>query len=275
MKRILAPMILLLTLSSRAGTAQAPAEAELKRLLNEFLAGASRNDPAVHDRFWADDLIYTGSSGRRIGKADIMSDVRSAPPPKPDDPTTTYSAEEVRVQQYGNSAIVAFRLVATTRSDGSSRTARFLNTGTFLERGGEWRAVAWQATRLRRDEEVAQQEVAAAHQAFYRAMLAADTTGLGAVTAEGFVWMQPTGARLDRRQLLEALGASRLYAKLETRDVEISLHGDAAIVSGVLERQRGGHPALSKDRGPYTAGYTLTLVDEGAGWKAVALHTSR
>ena len=59
--------------------------ADLTALVEDFLAGASRNDAAVHDRFWADDLIYTGSSGRRVGKADIMKDVRGAPAPKPED----------------------------------------------------------------------------------------------------------------------------------------------------------------------------------------------
>src|SRR5712692_8647767 len=60
-----------------------PAAAELTKLLEDFLAGASRNDAAMHDRFWAEDLIYTGSAGRRVGKADILKDVRSAPAPSP------------------------------------------------------------------------------------------------------------------------------------------------------------------------------------------------
>src|SRR6185295_11258094 len=78
--------------------------AELTRLLKEFLAGASRNDPGVHDRFWADDLVYTGSSGRRIGKADILSDVRAAASAPPAGPATTYTAEAIRIQQYGDAA---------------------------------------------------------------------------------------------------------------------------------------------------------------------------
>ena len=49
-------------------TPAAPDAPELTKLLHEFLAGASRDDAAMHDRFWAEDLIYTGSSGRRIGK---------------------------------------------------------------------------------------------------------------------------------------------------------------------------------------------------------------
>src|ERR1043165_7755781 len=94
----------------------APDAAELTKLLNDFLAGASRNDPAAHERFWADDLIYTRSAGRRTNKAEIMHDVRSAPAPKPDDPKSVYTAEDIRIQQYGDTAIVAFRLVRSEES---------------------------------------------------------------------------------------------------------------------------------------------------------------
>jgi ketosteroid isomerase-like protein len=117
-------------------------------MLDDFLAGASRNDAATHDRFWADDLIYTGSSGRRIGKADIMKDVRSAPAPAPNDPKVVYKAEDVRIQQYGDAALVAFRLVATTTTIDSTTVARYFNTGMFLKRRGRWQVVGWQATKI-------------------------------------------------------------------------------------------------------------------------------
>ncbi len=81
----------------------------------------------MHDRFWAEDLIYTRSSGRRIAKTDVMSDVRSAPAPKPGDPTTTYSAEDIRIQRYGNTAVVAFRLIGVTVKDGKREVAKWLN----------------------------------------------------------------------------------------------------------------------------------------------------
>ena len=125
----------------------APAAGELTGLLNEFLAGAGRNDAAVHERFWADDLIYTRSAGSRIGKAELMKGVRSAAPSKADSLTTVFTAEEVQVRQYGNTAVVAFRLVATgTDKDGAKEISSFLNTGTFVKRRGKWQAVAWQAT---------------------------------------------------------------------------------------------------------------------------------
>lgn len=128
---------------------------ELTNLLKDFLAGASRNDAAVHDRFWADDLVYTGSSGRRVGKADILRDVRSETAPKPEEGTTVYSAEDIRIQQYGTVAIVAFRLVGTTTKAGATEVAHYFNTGTFLKRDGEWRAVSWQATKIPAESEPA------------------------------------------------------------------------------------------------------------------------
>ena len=152
-------LILLLAFSVSAQTSSAPDAKELTAMLNEFLAGASRNDAAVHDRFWAEDVIYTGSTGRRRGKAEIMKDVRSAPAPKPGDPVTVYTAEDIRIQQYGDTAIVAFRLVSTTtRKNGTSDVANNLNSGTFARRQGKWQVVNWQSTRVPREEPAASAE---------------------------------------------------------------------------------------------------------------------
>ena len=125
----------------------APDAAELTKLLNEFLAGAGRNDPAAHDRFWASDLIYTRSAGMRTNKEELMKGVRSAPPRKEGDPVTVFTAEDVRIQQYGNAAVVAFKLVSTTtKADGTKIVANNLNTGTFINRDGKWQVVSWQST---------------------------------------------------------------------------------------------------------------------------------
>lgn len=120
--------------------------ADLTSLLKVFLDGASRNDIAVHDRFWADDLIYTRSAGVRTTKAELMKNLRNAREPKPDDPKNVYTAEDIQIHQYGDTAVVAFRLVARVTKGTSTEVSNYLNTGTFVKRGGEWRAVAWQST---------------------------------------------------------------------------------------------------------------------------------
>ncbi len=148
MKSISLLIIFLLAAFSANGQQPENDAAVLTGMLNEFLVGAGKNDAAVHDRFWADDLIYTRSAGQRIGKAELMSGVRSAPAAPAGTRPGIYTAEDVRIQQYGNAAIVAFRLVSTTEKDGKTETSKFLNTGTFIKRNRKWQAVAWQATAI-------------------------------------------------------------------------------------------------------------------------------
>ncbi len=152
MTRILA-VLLLLTLASAVRAETEPEAPVLTKLLNEFLAGAGRNDATIHKRFWADDLIYTTSKGERKDKAAIMKEVRSEAPPKEGDETTVFTAENIRIQQYGQTAIVAFRLVGSTEKDGKKTINKYLNTGTFLKRNGQWQAVAWQATMVPKKDE--------------------------------------------------------------------------------------------------------------------------
>lgn len=118
-------------------------EEVLTALLNEFLEGASVNDAEMHDRFWAEDLIYTDSSGSRITKQEIMSGMDTSAEPD-DREIPEYGAENVQIRVYDDAAVVAFRLTAKTEDE----RMEYFNTGTFLKRDGEWRAVAWQATRI-------------------------------------------------------------------------------------------------------------------------------
>jgi hypothetical protein len=250
---------------------------ELTSLLKEFLAGASRNDAAMHDRFWAEDVIYTGSGGRRRGKAEIMRDVHSAAAPRAGDPTTAYSAEDIRIQQYGKTAVVAFRLVGTTERNGRTEVANFLNSGTFLKRKGKWQVVNWQATRMPRPAEDAKKEVAIIDAAFHQAILAADIKMLESLVDESFIWTQRTGQQMTRQQLLDDLGSGKLkFAKLETNNVTVTVYGETAVVRGTSTPQYAATQVSGNTAppAPWTIFYTLTFVNKDGAWKAVAMHTS-
>lgn len=268
----------LMVVPAAAQTPPARDAAELTALLNAFLAGASRNDAAMHDRFWAEDLIYTRSAGVRIGKAEILRDVRESPPPAAGDPVTEYSAEEVRIQQYGDTALVAFRLVGRTTRGGVIEVSRYLNTGTFLKRDGEWRAVGWQATKVPRTEQEVVAQVTAAEAEFQKASLAADLKTLGSLLDESFTWTLSTGEVMTRQQLLDNLGSGRLkYSKIETNNVTVSAYGEAAVARGISTRQRSAVPGPDgkADSAPFTAEYTITFVNRSGAWVAVAMHSSR
>jgi len=97
MKRTLLSVLFIAIGAMSLNAQTAPDAAELTKLLNEFLAGAGRNDASVHERFWADDLIYTRSAGVRTNKAEIMDGFKKpAPAPKPGDPVTVYTAEDIQ-----------------------------------------------------------------------------------------------------------------------------------------------------------------------------------
>jgi ketosteroid isomerase-like protein len=120
---------------------------QLKKQLTEFLQGV--DDKAQHDSFWAEDLIYTSSSGERFGKAKIMEGLTTSADVAPD-PTRSnrYSAEDVTVRLYGDTAIVAFRLLNKITDAGASQTQQYYNTGTFLKRNARWQVVAWHVTKI-------------------------------------------------------------------------------------------------------------------------------
>lgn len=119
----------------------------LTALLHAFLAGASRNDAMAHDKFWSEQLVYTSSGGARFGKAEIMEGLDSPVEESP----MVYTAEEIQIQQFGDTAVVAFRLVARPLASGST-LLQYFNTGTFVRGHGRWQAVAWQATKIPKEQ---------------------------------------------------------------------------------------------------------------------------
>jgi Domain of unknown function (DUF4440) len=109
-------------------------------------------------------------------------------------------------------------------------------------------------------------------------VLASDVKTLESLTDESFVWTQPTGERQTRQQLIDGLASGRLrYSKLEAKDVTVNVYGDAAVVRGSLLWQRPSPAGAERvgDAGSSAEFYTLTLVNKGGEWKAVAMHSSR
>jgi hypothetical protein len=136
----------LLTVLAFPGTPALAAEdgntvAEITQLLGWFLAPGNNPKAATHQRFWADDLVYTRSTGLVTTKAEIMAGLAGGDQLPADG--ISWSAEDVLVRPYDDAAALTFRLVGRA-ADGS--TKRYRNSAMFLKRDGEWRAVTWQAT---------------------------------------------------------------------------------------------------------------------------------
>jgi ketosteroid isomerase-like protein len=115
----------------------------LTQLLHNFLEGASNNDREIHDNFWAEDLIYTTSTGSRFGKSEIMAGFENEAEVY-ETQKTIFTAEEIQINVYGDMAVVAFKMKGTT----GEAVQFYLNSGTFLKQNGNWKVVNWQATKI-------------------------------------------------------------------------------------------------------------------------------
>lgn len=116
-------------------------------MLRDFLNAVGRgreSDRQIFESFFADDVIYTSSTGITINKDEIMKilDVRS-----PNRFKGTCTAEDITVHPYDDVVVVNFCMVMQSENRGRLEISYFRNTGTFVKRSGRWQVVAWQATR--------------------------------------------------------------------------------------------------------------------------------
>jgi len=121
---------------------------EIATMLTTFLTPAVNNNAEGHEHFWADDLVYTSSTGKVMSKADILKSFAEEPKTeagKKAKPGPIFTADDILVRPYGNMAALTFRLV---ERDPDGKISYFRNSGTFLLRNGQWQAVTWQATRV-------------------------------------------------------------------------------------------------------------------------------
>ncbi|WP_286261078.1 nuclear transport factor 2 family protein [Thalassotalea atypica] len=142
-------LITAVTLTILSTVASADDKSELNQLLDDFLANKVQDDLKNHQRFWANDLVYTSSSGTRFDKSVIIEGIKAEKNGKDEiTDAPTYWAEETDIRLYGTTAIVAFKLQAKWKEDDAIKTQSYFNTGTLLKRDGTWQVVAWQATKI-------------------------------------------------------------------------------------------------------------------------------
>jgi len=137
-------LIVFFLLSSSVLAGEVTESDEIRELLDAFLQGASSNDAQMHDRFWAESLVYTSSSGMRFGKSELMDGLTRAVSSEEEAPV--YTAAEVNIRVLNDIAIVTFRLLAT--STGGQVEGEFYNTGVLKRFDENWKAITWQATRI-------------------------------------------------------------------------------------------------------------------------------
>jgi ketosteroid isomerase-like protein len=109
----------------------------IKARLSDWVGGMVVRDPTALDKLLARDFQAVTYTGRLLDRAS-----------SPDAEIKAVTTKTVDVRLYGDAAVVRALLSVIERRDGRIVTTPIRITQTWVREGGEWRAVADQATRV-------------------------------------------------------------------------------------------------------------------------------
>jgi ketosteroid isomerase-like protein len=147
MKQILSSIVL--TIVAAAALAQSESKAapskrsvevqliELERQLSEALV---REDAAVLDRLWSNDLVFTFPNGKVSNKAQRLAGQKPAAPSSQSESGTTN--DEVKVYLYGNTAVVTVLSTWSGKANNQAYSSQFQATHVWAKQQGRWQLVA-------------------------------------------------------------------------------------------------------------------------------------
>ena len=110
---------------------------ELERQLSDALV---REDAAVLDRLWSNDLVFTFPDGKVSNKAQRLALQKPAAQPSQSESETTN--DEVKVHLYGNTAVVTVLSTWKGKANNQAYSSQFQATHVWAKQKGRWQLVA-------------------------------------------------------------------------------------------------------------------------------------
>jgi ketosteroid isomerase-like protein len=111
---------------------------ELERQLSDALV---REDAAVLDRLWSNDLVFTFPDGKVSNKAQRLAGQKPVAQPSQSESAT--SNDEVKVYlYYGNTAVVTVLSTWSGKANNQAYSSQFQATHVWVKQQGRWQLVA-------------------------------------------------------------------------------------------------------------------------------------
>jgi ketosteroid isomerase-like protein len=110
---------------------------ELERQLSDALV---REDAAVLDRLWSNDLVFTFPNGKVSNKVERLAGQKPAAQPSQSESET--SNDEVKIYLYGNAAVVTVLSTWSGKANNQEYSSQFQATHVWLKQEGRWQLVA-------------------------------------------------------------------------------------------------------------------------------------
>ena len=133
--------LLWLLFGSAAAAAQPDTDQEFMRLELTWNQAHLNNDATALETLWADDLIVMVPGMAAMGKADVLSFVKTGRMK-----FSRYETTGLKVRRFGDTAIVSGNLFRARALGGTLHEDRWQFMKVYVRRSGKWLVVAFTAT---------------------------------------------------------------------------------------------------------------------------------
>ena len=124
--------------ASKVASAKRTAENQLIELERQLSTALVKQDPAVLDRLWSNDLVFTFPNGKVSNKAQRLAGQKPAAPSS----ESANTNDEVRVYLYGNTAVVTVLSTWSGKENNQAYSSQFQATHVWAKQQGRWQLVA-------------------------------------------------------------------------------------------------------------------------------------
>ena len=125
---------------SKAAPSKSSVESQLIELERQLSDALVREDAAVLDRLWSNDLVFTFPNGKMSNKTQRLAGQKPVTQPDPSESVTTN--DEVKVYLYGNTAVVTVLATWSGKENNKPYSSQFQSTHVWTKQQGRWQLVA-------------------------------------------------------------------------------------------------------------------------------------
>jgi uncharacterized protein (TIGR02246 family) len=118
-------------------------EQAVRQLFDGLVSSYAKNDATVPARILADDFTFTTPFGEVMTKEQRLAEIKPG-----GIQFDSYTADDVNVRVYGDTAVVTNKASVTGKRGDQDLSGQYRVTSVFVKKGGNWQLVAAQSTRI-------------------------------------------------------------------------------------------------------------------------------
>ena len=149
------PIVLLITVATMPSQAQVKrngkqltraVEAQLVELERQLSEALAKEDAAVLNRLWSDDLVFTSPNGHMTNKTQRLAGQK----PSAQSAQLANINDEVKVRVYGNTAVVTVLSTWKGKAGTQEFSDQYQATHVWVKQRGRWQLVAAHVTPVKK-----------------------------------------------------------------------------------------------------------------------------